>query len=135
MTDPRGACAQPAGTLAPDIPYVRGWAEGRRAAETLAEQLIVADLADGFPSLRADVNVLGDGVVVLGQVLPKTALRLSALLAAGLLAEQLDEHPGEDATSVPGFFPSDRGSASRPGPAPQRRSPVRKPNLWTHERS
>lgn len=43
MTDPRGACAQPAGTLAPGVPCVRGWAQGRRAAETLAEQLVVAE--------------------------------------------------------------------------------------------
>jgi hypothetical protein len=97
MTDPRGACAQPASTLVPGVPYVRGWAEGRRAAELVAEQLTLAGLTDGFPSLRADVNILGDGVVTLGKVLPETALRLSALLAAGLLAEQLDEHQSEDA--------------------------------------
>lgn len=91
MTDPRGACAQPAGTLAPGVPYARGWAEGRRAAEILAEQLALADLADGFPALRADVNILGDGVVSLGEIPPETALRLSAPLAVGLLAEKLDE--------------------------------------------
>lgn len=56
MTAPRGACAQPAGTLAPGVPYARGWAEGRRAAETLAEQLALADLADGFPALRAGTS-------------------------------------------------------------------------------
>jgi hypothetical protein len=101
MTDPRGACAQPASTLAPGVPYVRGWAEGRRGAEQLAQQLALAALADGFPSLRADVNIFGDGVVTLGKVLPETALRLSALLAAGLLAEQLDEHATGDAASTP----------------------------------
>ncbi|NJP44988.1 hypothetical protein [Actinacidiphila epipremni] len=101
MTDPRGACAQPAGMLAPDIPYVRGWAEGRRAAETLAEQLVLADLADGFASLHADVNILGDGVVSLGKILPETALRLSALLAVGLLAEKMDEWSTEDAAAAP----------------------------------
>jgi hypothetical protein len=100
MTDPRGACAPPAGTLAPGVPYVRGWAEGRRAAEALAEQLVLADLADGFASLRADVNILGDGVVSLGKILPETALRLSALLAAGLLAEWLDERTEEDAAAA-----------------------------------
>ncbi|MGW5353656.1 hypothetical protein ACWERV_24475 [Streptomyces sp. NPDC004031] len=100
MTDPRGACAPPAGTLAPGVPYVRGWVEGRRAAETLAEQLVLADLADGFPSLRADVNALGDGVVSLGKILPETALRLSALLAAGLLAEKLDEWSAEDVAAA-----------------------------------
>jgi hypothetical protein len=99
MTDPRGACAQPASTLVPGVPYVRGWAEGRRAVEQLAQQLTLAALADGFPSLRADVNIFGDGVVTLGKVLPETALRLSALLAAGLLAEQLDEHPADGATT------------------------------------
>ncbi|MFG1812097.1 hypothetical protein [Streptomyces sp. NPDC049040] len=97
MTDSRGACAQPAGTLTPGIPYVRGWAEGRWAAETLAHQLVLADLADGFAALRADVNILGDGVVTLGKVLPETALRLSTLLAVGLLAEKLDEWTAEDA--------------------------------------
>jgi hypothetical protein len=75
--------------------------EGRRAAELLAAQLTLAALADGFTSLRADVNILGDGVVTLGKVLPDTALRLSALLAAGLLAEQLDEHATEDAATAP----------------------------------
>jgi hypothetical protein len=100
MTDPRGACAQPAGTLAPGVPYVRGWAEGRRAAEVLAEQLVVADLADGFASLRADVNILGDGVVSLGKILPETALRLSALLAVGLLAEKMDEWSKEGAAAT-----------------------------------
>lgn len=100
MTDPRGACAQPAGTLAPGVPYVRGWAEGRRAAETLAAQLALADLADGFASLRADVNILGDGVVSLGKVPPETALRLSALLAVGLLAERMDEWSAEDAVAT-----------------------------------
>jgi hypothetical protein len=101
MTDSRGACAQPASTLTPGVPYVRGWAEGRRAAELLAEQLTLAALSDGFSSLCADVNILGDGVVTLGKVLPETALRLSALLAAGLLAEQLDEEPSEDAATTP----------------------------------
>jgi hypothetical protein len=73
--------------------------EGRRAAEQLAQQLALAALADGFPSLGADVNILGDGVVALGKVLPETALRLSSLLAAGLLAEQLDEHSTENAAT------------------------------------
>ncbi|WUH90871.1 hypothetical protein OG900_12700 [Streptomyces sp. NBC_00433] len=100
MTDPRGACAQPAGTLTPGVPYVRGWAQGRRAAEILAEQLALADLADGFETLRADVNILGDGVVSLGKVLPETALRLSALLAVGLLAEKMDEWSAEDAAAT-----------------------------------
>lgn len=101
MTDPRGACAQPASTLSPGVPYVRGWAEGKRAAELLAEQLALAALADGFASLCGDVNNLGDGVVTLGKALPETALRLSALLAAGLLAEQLAEHATEDAPTPP----------------------------------
>jgi hypothetical protein len=99
MTDSRGACAQPAGALTLGVPYVRGWAESRRAAETLAEQLILAELADGFAGLRADVNVLGDGVVSLGKILPETALRLSDLLAVGLLAEKLDEWSAEDAAA------------------------------------
>jgi hypothetical protein len=76
---------------------VRGWAEGRQAAEALAEQLVLADLADGFAALRADVNILGDGVVSLGKILPETALRFSTLLAAGVLAEKLDEWSTEDA--------------------------------------
>jgi hypothetical protein len=87
--------------LTPGVPYVRGWAEGRRAAELLAEQLTLAALSEGFPSLRADVNILGDGVVTLGKALPETALRLSALLAAGLLAEQLGEHSTEHTTITP----------------------------------
>lgn len=101
MTNPRGACAQPASTLTPGVPYVRGWAEGRRAAEQLAEQLTLAALSDGFPSLCADVNILGDGVVALGKILPETALRVSALLAAGLLAEQLDDHPTKVTPTTP----------------------------------
>lgn len=76
--------------------------EGRQAAEALAVQPALADLTDGFAVLRADVNVLGEGVVSLGKVLPETALRLSAVLAVSLLAENLDERSAEDTvTSVP----------------------------------
>ncbi|UWE12154.1 phosphotransferase [Actinacidiphila bryophytorum] len=94
------ACAQPAGAHTPGVPYVRGWTECRQAAEALAVQLALADLTDGFAVLRADVNVFGDGVESLGKVLPETALRLSALLAVGLLVEKLDEWSAEDAAAA-----------------------------------
>lgn len=87
MTDPRGVCARRAETLSPGIPYVRGWSEGKRGAEALAEQLLSAGLAPEFPGLNADVNVIGEGVVVLGAIRPEAAEALTRLLAAGIAAE------------------------------------------------
>jgi hypothetical protein len=96
MTDPRGVCASPAESLAPGVPYVRGWSEGRRATEALAEQLRSADLADDFTAMKADVNIFGEGLVCLGTIRPETAVRLASLLTVGLLVEQLDEWSRED---------------------------------------
>ncbi|MFJ2953557.1 hypothetical protein [Streptomyces sp. NPDC087270] len=92
MTDPRGVCARRAESLAPGIPYVRGWADGRRGADALAEQLALAGLAADVPSLRADVNVIGQGVVNVGTVRPDAARELARLLAAGLAAEMAQQH-------------------------------------------
>lgn len=101
MTDPRGVCAKSADALAPGVPYVRGWSEGKRGAEALAEQLRLAGLGDEFPSLRADVNVFGDGVVRLGAARPEAVLRLAALLSAGLIADMLHQWSEEDANRPP----------------------------------
>jgi hypothetical protein len=93
MTDPRGVCARPAATLRPGVAYVRGWAEGTRAADILADPLRAAGLDDDFPSLKADVNVIGQGVVHLGPVRPETAAALARLLAAGIAAEREQQRP------------------------------------------
>jgi hypothetical protein len=73
----------------PGIPYVRGWARGREAAETLAEELRVVGLDSDFPGLKADVNILGDGVVCLGSVRPEAAELLARLLTAGMAVEMV----------------------------------------------
>jgi hypothetical protein len=92
MTDPAGVCAKSAETLAPGIPYVRGWSDARRSAEALARQLACADLAPDVPGLKADVNVIGQGVVCVGSVRPDVGRELARLLAAGLAAEMTRQH-------------------------------------------
>jgi len=87
MTDRQSVCAPIAEDLRPDVPYVRGWSEGKRGADALAEMLRALGLEDDFPSLRADVNVHGDGVVHLGEVRPQAAELLTRALTAGLSAE------------------------------------------------
>ncbi|GAB3952633.1 hypothetical protein GCM10028832_07120 [Streptomyces sparsus] len=87
MTDPRGVCRKRAEQLSPDVPYVRGWAEGRQAASALAATLEDLGLAADFPGLRADVNVDGEGVVTLGTINSEAAALLARLVATGLVAE------------------------------------------------
>ena len=99
MTDPRGVCMRRAESLTPGIPYVRGWAEGRCGAEALAVQLTRTGLANEFPGLSADVNVLGQGMVRLGQVRPIAVLEFARLIAAGLAAEMTPRPP--DSPSYP----------------------------------
>ncbi|WP_329364557.1 hypothetical protein OG896_11035 [Streptomyces sp. NBC_00669] len=104
MTDPRGVCARSAETLAPGIPYVRGWSDARRAAEALARQLTGAGLASDVPGLKADVNVIGQGVVPVGTVRPDVCRELARLIAAGLAAEMAQQH--------------NRGTSRAPSPGP-----------------
>lgn len=87
MTDPRGVCAKRAEDLAPGVPYVRGWADGTRGADALAEQLQAAGLEADFPGLKADVNVFGDGVVRVGAIRPEAAKLLTRMLTTGLALE------------------------------------------------
>jgi hypothetical protein len=101
MTDPDGVCARPAEVLTADVPYVRGWIDAKRKADVLAEQFRVVGLADDFPLLKADVNLIGQGVVSLGPVSPETALRLVGLISAGLIAEMLDGWTTEDTAPAP----------------------------------
>lgn len=101
MTDPRGVCMRRAEALTPGIPYVRGWAEGRSGADVLAAQLTSAGLADGFPGLSADVNVLGQGMVRLGQARPAAVLELARLVAAGMAAELTPHPPGTSSHPIP----------------------------------
>ncbi|MEW2522934.1 hypothetical protein [Actinacidiphila alni] len=96
MTNPSGLCASRAESLDPGVPYVQGWAESKRATEALAEQLRSAALADDFTTLKADVNVFGEGVICLGTIRPEATVRLASLLTVGLLIEQLDEWSRED---------------------------------------
>lgn len=92
MTDPSGVCARPASMLVPGIAYVRGWSDGKRGADALAEELRSAGLAPEFHSLKADVNVHGEGVVRLGAVRPEAAETLARLITAGIAAEMADRN-------------------------------------------
>ncbi|MFJ8789484.1 hypothetical protein [Streptomyces sp. NPDC102462] len=87
MTDRRGAVAKRAENLMPDVPYVRGWAQARRSAGILAEQLTVLGLEADFPGLAADVNVSGDGLVRLGTIRPEAAESLAELIVSSLAVE------------------------------------------------
>ncbi|MEU2425332.1 hypothetical protein ABZ619_30680 [Streptomyces sp. NPDC007851] len=87
MTDRWGAVAKRAENLMPGIPYVRGWAQARRSASALAEQLAALSLEADFLGLTADVNVSGDGLVRLGSIRPEAALMLAELIVSGLMAE------------------------------------------------
>ncbi|MFE3265403.1 hypothetical protein [Streptomyces sp. NPDC059215] len=87
MTDRRGVVAKRAENLMPGVPYVRGWAQARRSADTLASELTALGLESDFPGLTADVNVSGDGLVRLGIVRPEAALILAELIVSGLAAE------------------------------------------------
>ncbi|MCX5441190.1 hypothetical protein [Streptomyces sp. NBC_00063] len=87
MTDRRGVVAKRAENLMPGVPYVRGWVQARRRADTLASELTTLGLESDFPGLTADVNVSGDGLVRLGVVRPEAALILAELIVSGLAAE------------------------------------------------
>ncbi|URN13208.1 hypothetical protein LUW77_21810 [Streptomyces radiopugnans] len=80
MTDPRSVCRKRAENLMPGVPYVRGWADGKRGADALATVLRELGLDSDFPGLKADVNVSGDGVVCLGTIRPDAAKLLASLL-------------------------------------------------------
>ncbi|WP_328493956.1 hypothetical protein OHS59_15335 [Streptomyces sp. NBC_00414] len=87
MTDRRGVVAKRAENLMPGVPYVRGWAQARRSAGVLAEQLTALGLEPDFPGLTADVNVSGEGLVRLGNVRPEAAVMLAELILSGLAAQ------------------------------------------------
>ncbi|MER5386728.1 hypothetical protein ABT040_41920 [Streptomyces sp. NPDC002688] len=87
MTDRRGVVAKRAENLMPGVPYVRGWAQARRSADTLASELTALGLESDFPGLTADVNVSGDSLVRLGIIRPEAALILAELIVSGLAAE------------------------------------------------
>lgn len=100
MTGRRDVCAPSAEDLQSDVPYVRGWMEGRRGADALAEALRALGLETDLPGLRADVNVRGDGIVCLGEVRPAAAELLTRALTAGLSVEMT-----HDATRPPSSSP------------------------------
>ncbi|MFF3819418.1 hypothetical protein ACFYYD_22955 [Streptomyces bluensis] len=85
--DPRRVIASRAEELAPAVPYVRGWADAKRATDALAEQLRALGLESGFLGLKADVSVFGDGLVCLGPISPETAQLLAEAIATGLALE------------------------------------------------
>ncbi|GGU45551.1 hypothetical protein [Streptomyces daghestanicus] len=93
MTDRHGVIAPRAENLTVGVNYVRGWAEARHGAESLAEQLTVLGLDTDFPGLAADVNVWGDGLVRLGAVRPDAALLLAQLIEAGTAAQEREARP------------------------------------------
>lgn len=87
MTDRRGVVAPRAENLNAGVNYVRGWAEARGSADTLAQQLLALGLDADFPGLTADVNVRGEGLVRLGTVRPEAAMLLARLVRAGMEIE------------------------------------------------
>lgn len=107
MTDPHGVCASRAEVFLPGISYIRGWSDGMRGAVALADQLRAADLAEDFTALRADVNVEGEGLVCLGAVRPEVAMRLSGLIAAGILMEMMDKWSAESPNKSAGTHRDD----------------------------
>ena len=87
------------------IPYVRGWAQARFAALTLAEELQALGLECGFPYLRADVNMNGDGFIRLDLITAETARCLVTLLTLGLCTElerlpAVEPVPGQSAPTA-----------------------------------
>ncbi|WP_338059619.1 hypothetical protein [Streptomyces nanshensis] len=102
MTGRRDVCAPSADDLQSDVPYVRGWMEGRRGADALAEALRALGLETDVPGLRADVNVRGDGIVCLGEVRPAAAELLTRALMAGLSIEM-----ARNVARPPSSFPPD----------------------------
>jgi len=109
VTDPRGVCRKRAENLMPGVPYVRGWADGKRGADALATVLRALGLDSDFPGLRADVNVTGDGVVCLGAIRPDAAKLLASLLVIGLTTEMADQTVRPAARTE---LPSARGEAA-----------------------
>ncbi|MEO3764595.1 hypothetical protein [Streptomyces sp. B8F3] len=97
MTDPRGVCAKRAENLTPGVPYIRGWAESKKSVDALAEMLTALGLETDFPSLKADVNIHGEGVVRLGPIRPAAAELLTHLLTAGLSAEMANQATAPEA--------------------------------------
>ncbi|MCF3960366.1 hypothetical protein [Streptomyces fuscigenes] len=90
MSDPRRVVAKRAENLSPTVPYVRGWAEAKRGADSLADQLRAAGLSSDFLGLKADVSVFGDGLVCLGPIRPAAAELLARLPASGLAMEMAE---------------------------------------------
>lgn len=105
MTDPRGVCAKRAEDLVPGVPYVRGWADGKRGADALAEQLQAAGLEADFPGLKTDVNVFGDGVVRVGEIRPEAVELLTRMLTTGLAVE-MAAHASSVADDAPPSSPA-----------------------------
>lgn len=88
--DPRRVVARRAENLSEARPYVRGWAQAKRAAEALAEQLRSAGLETDFSGLKADVSVFGDGLVCLGTLRPDAVQLLARLVSTGLTMEMAE---------------------------------------------
>jgi hypothetical protein len=71
---------EPAFLLEEGVAYVRGWAAAQHAVSALKQILIELGQEDAVPRLRADVNVLGAGMVELGYVTPETATLITEAL-------------------------------------------------------
>ncbi|WP_433892505.1 hypothetical protein [Streptomyces sp. CA-111067] len=72
----------------------------------MAEQLRSAGLTAEFGGLKADVNVIGEGVVSLGSIRPEVAAGLAGLLGAGLVMEMLAQWDSAEQTDLAGADPS-----------------------------
>lgn len=98
---PSQIVARRAENLSEARPYVRGWAQARGAAESLAEQLRLAGLETDVPGLKADVSVFGDGLVCLGTLRPDAVELLARLVATGLTAEMADRATSQNRPNTP----------------------------------
>jgi hypothetical protein len=81
---------EPAFLLNEGVAYVRGWTAAQHSVAALKDALAKIGQEAAIPSLRADVNVFGAGIVELGRVTPRTAhliaqaLRMMAAQAGGI---------------------------------------------------
>jgi hypothetical protein len=93
MSEPRTIAAdvaagpEPARTeTAPD--YASAWEAAQSSALALRDALIAAGLGKAVPCLKPEVNIFGDGMLMLGMVGPGTGRRLAELIHAGLAAQR-----------------------------------------------
>jgi hypothetical protein len=77
-----------AGTAESRPDYAMAWQQAESSAKELRDALIAAGLGNAVPCLKPEVNIFGDGYLMLGMVGPGTGRRLAELIQAGLAAQR-----------------------------------------------